>query len=66
MEMAGKLAPGRQPGHINSGGAVRYQVARTGNQPAGLPRTGLGGRAAASPCCLAGTVAMAGGSAVDA
>ena len=52
MEMTGKLAPGRQPGHINAGGAVRYQVARTGNQPAGLPRTGLGGRAAASRLVL--------------
>ena len=66
MEMTWKLAPGRQPGHINASGAVRYQVARTGNQPAGLPRTGLGGRAAASSSCLAGTVAMAGWGAVDA
>ena len=66
MEMAGKLAPGRQSGHINASGAVRYQVARTGNQPAGLPRTRLGGRAGASPCCLAGTVAIAGWGAVDA
>ncbi len=31
MEMTWKLAPGRQPGHINASGAVRHQVARTGN-----------------------------------
>jgi hypothetical protein len=66
MEMAGKLAPGRQSGHINSGGTVRYQAARIGNRPSGFPRARLGGRAGASPCCLAGTVAIAGWGAVDA
>jgi hypothetical protein len=66
MEMTWKLAPGRQPGHINASGAVHYQVARTGNQPASLPRTGLGGCATASSSCLAGPVAMAGSGAVDA
>jgi hypothetical protein len=66
MEMTWRLAPGRQPGHIDASGAVRYQVARTGNQPAVLPRTGLGGCAAASSSCLAGTVAIIGWGAVDA
>jgi hypothetical protein len=66
MEMAGKLAPGRQPGRISSAAAVRDQVARSGNRPSGLPHTRLGGRAARSLCCLAGTVAIAGWGAVDA
>jgi hypothetical protein len=31
MQMAGKLAPGRQSGHgVNAGAGVRYQVARFG------------------------------------
>jgi hypothetical protein len=30
MEMAGKLAPGRQSGHISSGATVGYQMARIG------------------------------------
>ena len=66
MEMAGKLTPGRQSGDISAGLTVRYQVVRIGNRPSGLPHTRLGGRAAASSCCLAGTVAIAGWGAVDA
>jgi hypothetical protein len=66
MEMARKLAPGRQSGHINSGGTVRYQAARIGNRPSGFPRTRQGGRAGVSPCYLADTFAITGWGAVDA
>jgi hypothetical protein len=49
MEMAGKLAWGRQPGHgVNVGAGVRYQVARVGSPPPGRPDAGLGGRGAES------------------
>jgi hypothetical protein len=47
MEMAGKLAPGRQSGHgVNVGAGVCYQVARFGGLPPGLPHARLGGRGA--------------------
>jgi len=66
MEMAGKLAPSRQSGHISSGATVGYQMARIGSRPSGLPHTRLGGRVAASWCCLADAIAIAGWSAGDA
>jgi hypothetical protein len=47
MEMAGKLAPGRQSGHgINAGTGVRCQAARFGGRPSDLPHARLGGRGA--------------------
>jgi hypothetical protein len=45
IDMGGKLAPGRQPGlSVNAGVGARYQVARFGSPPSGLPRAWLGGR----------------------
>jgi hypothetical protein len=44
--MAGKLAPGRRSDHgVNAGAGGRYQVARFGGPPPGLPeaRPGLRG-----------------------
>jgi hypothetical protein len=67
MEMARKLAPGRQSGHINSGGSVRYQGARIGNPPSGSRVPGwAAGPGRPRVGCLAGTVAITGWGAVDA
>jgi hypothetical protein len=67
IKMAEKLAPGRQSGHgVNAGAAVRYQVARIGSPPSGLPHARLGGRGAASLHCLAGGGAIVGWGAMDA
>jgi hypothetical protein len=67
IEMAGKLAPGRQSGHgVNAGADVRHQVARIGSPPSGLPHARPGGPGAASLRCLAGRGAIAGRGARDA
>ena len=67
IKMAGKLAPGRQSCHgVNAGAGVRYQVARIGSPPSGLPNARLGGRGAASLHCLAGGGATVGWGAMDA
>ena len=55
MEMAGKLAPGRQSCRgDNAGPGVPYHGARID----GLPHAELGGRSAASLRCLAGRSAI--------
>ena len=60
MEMAGKLAPGSQSGRAHARACVRYQVARFGGPPPGLPRTRLGAHGAASlRCPFAGRGAVA-------
>jgi hypothetical protein len=51
MEMAGKLAPGRQSCQVNARAAVRCQVAGFGGLQPGLAHAGLG--SAASLRCLA-------------
>jgi hypothetical protein len=66
MEMAGKLAPGRQSGHgVNARAGVRCQVAGFGGPPSGLPHARLGGRGAASLRCLASRGAIADAGAMD-
>ena len=52
MEMAGKLAPGRQSYRIDARVGVRYQAARLDGPPLGLPHTRLGARSAAFLRCL--------------
>ena len=52
VEMARKLAPGRQSCRVDARAGVRYQVARFGGPPPGLPHAQLGGRGAASLRCL--------------
>jgi hypothetical protein len=59
VEMAGNLPPGRQPSRVDARAGERYQVARSGGPPPGLPHTRLGARGAASLCCLAGRHAIA-------
>ena len=54
MEMARKLAPGRQSCRVNAGAGVRYQAAGFGGPPPGLPAAQLGSRGAATLRCLAG------------
>jgi hypothetical protein len=49
MAMAGKLAPGRQSGRVNAGAALRYQVARFGGLPSGLPHARLGDQGTVLP-----------------
>jgi hypothetical protein len=67
IEMAGKLARGRQSCHgVNAGADVRHQVARIGNPPSGASRARLGGQGAASLRCLADRGAIAGWGATDA
>jgi len=66
MEMAGKLASGRQSCRVNAGAGVRYQVARFGGPSSGLPHAQLDGRGAASLRCLAGRDAIADADAMDA
>jgi hypothetical protein len=59
IEMAGKLALGRQSGHgVNTGISVRRQVARFAGPPPGLPDARLGDRSAESLRCLAGRDAI--------
>jgi hypothetical protein len=65
MEMAGKLASGRQSCRVNAGAGVRYQVARFGGPSSGLPHAQLDGRGA-SLRCLAGWDAIADAGAMDA
>jgi hypothetical protein len=66
INMAGKLALGRQSCHgVNVGSAVAYQVARFG-PPSGLPHTRHGGRDPASLHCFADRGAIAGWGAMDA
>ena len=65
MEMAGKLASGRQSCRVNAGAGVRYQVARFGGPSSGLPHAQLDGRGA-SLRCLAGRDAKADADAMDA
>jgi hypothetical protein len=60
IKMAGKLASGRQSGHgINAGAGVRYQFARIGGPPSGLPGSRAGGWRAVSLRRLAGRGAIA-------
>jgi hypothetical protein len=66
IEMAGKLAPGRQSGHlVNAGAGVCRQVPRFGGPPSDLPHARLGGRGAVSPRCLASRGALADAVAMD-
>jgi hypothetical protein len=66
MEMAGELAPDRQPGHgINAETGVRCQVAGFGGRPSDLPHALLGGRGAASLGCTASRGAIADAGATD-
>jgi len=66
VEMAGRLAPGRQSYRVDARAGVRYQAARFGGLPPGLPHTRLGPPGAASLRCLAGRHAIAGAGATDA
>jgi hypothetical protein len=66
IEMAGKLAPGQQSGHVNAGTVVRRQAAMIGSPSSGLPHVRLGGQGAGFPRRIAGRVAMAGWGAMDA
>jgi hypothetical protein len=66
IEMAGKLAPGQQSGHVDAGTVVRHRAARIGSPSSGLPHVRLGGQDAAFPRQIAGRVAVAGWGAMDA
>jgi hypothetical protein len=66
IEMAGKLAPGRQSGHgVNAGADVRHQAVKIDSPPSYVPYT-RHSRGAASLRCLAGRGAVAGWGAMDA
>jgi hypothetical protein len=68
LEATIKMAGTRAGSAVRSsqrGSAVRYQVARIGGPPSGLPRTWLGGRGPASLRCLCGWGAIAGWGAMD-
>jgi hypothetical protein len=67
IEMAEKLALGRQSGHgVNAGISVRRQVARFAGPPPGLPDARLCGRSTESLRCLVGRGAIADAGAMDA
>ena len=55
-----------QSGHgANAGAGVRYQVARFGSPPSGLPHARLGGRSAVALRCRAGRGVIADWGAMD-
>jgi hypothetical protein len=65
IEMAGKLAPGRQSSRGVNAGADVHQPARIRSLLSRLPCARLRGLGAASLRCLAGRGSMAGRAAID-
>jgi hypothetical protein len=66
MEMARKLAPGRQSCRVNAGAGARYQVAGFGGPPPSLAAAQLGTRGAARLRCLVGRGVIADADAIKA